>query len=44
MIALGPIAVEVIESILPYFNLSVTSDRLMQDVIEPDPKTPPQPA
>jgi hypothetical protein len=43
MIALGVIATVVIEGILQHFNLLVTGDGLMQNVIKPVPRPPPQP-
>jgi hypothetical protein len=43
MITLGVIATMVIEGVLPHFNLLVTGDGLMQDMIELVPRAPPQP-
>jgi hypothetical protein len=43
MIALGVLAAMVIEGVLPHFGLLVRGDGLMQDVIEPVTRAPPQP-
>jgi hypothetical protein len=43
MVALGVIAVIVIEYVLTHFNLLVASDQLMQNVIAPVPRAPPKP-
>jgi hypothetical protein len=43
MIALGMIAGIAIEGTFPHFNLHVTGDWLMRDVIESVPRAPPQP-
>jgi hypothetical protein len=43
MIAIEVIAAVVVDDLLPYFSLLVMGDSLIQDVVEPVPRAPPQP-
>jgi hypothetical protein len=43
MVTLGVFAAIMIEGVLPRFNFLVTGDGLMQDLIQPVPRAPPQP-
>jgi hypothetical protein len=42
MVTLGAVAAIVTQRVLPHFNLLVTGDRLMEDVIQPVPRAPPE--
>jgi hypothetical protein len=43
MVTLGMVAAIVTRRVLSHFNLLVTGDRLMEDVIQPVPRAPPEP-